>query len=440
MMNLKLKKWTFKASTLSVLAVLSVMVFGASNSTSLAPNFTQIVDLAEHKGTPYFELMRTKIKPMLDRYAEEGFVVADGKTVVSALDLVSRKVAAGAMKGMREKDIFAVADSLNRSGKKITFYDLPEVLSNTRGFRGDRYDFTTFLALVSGGGVAVKIADEIYAYNVNYGTGKIDKDEMTGRSFGAAGSYHKADDASDAAYLRALNAVARPKTPDNGRDVMEFIRTILQVIVSSDASNIKNISNDAKAVASDFIAVYTAEQDRHLMANLKSHHWDSALLEVTLLAAFHAGQDKLTLFTEVKEGVYEFSDKVIDQIARRRTPPDLRPRDAGLVDYWQFSKNPENPNRSGINITRGSFSRLESAITAYERKHHPELVKNIERQIKGGSNGRNIFDSVSDFLINFKTQNDVRNAGAKLTEAYVQFLDQVRKDANLISKEIESKQ
>ena len=114
-----------------------------------------------------------------------------------------------------EPALLKLADDLNQAGQKITFYDL----INNPGIKRDKYGLSAFLALVSGGGVAVKVNEDVYAYNVNYGTGEIADDEMTGRSFGAVGTFHKADDASDAAYLKALEKIARPEKKDDGKDV-----------------------------------------------------------------------------------------------------------------------------------------------------------------------------------------------------------------------------
>ena len=421
----------FMKATLLALTLSCQFVFAAD-----LLNYETVVDLADHKGTPFFEVMRKEIKPKLDDYATEGFVVTDGKTVAQVLKNVSFKVSKGALKGTTQAGLEKVANTLNKTQKKITFYDLPAALVATEGFKGDKYDLTTFLALASGGGVAVKMNDEIYAYNVNYGTGKIEKDEMTGRSFGAAGTYHKADDASDAAYLKALQKIAKPEKADKGKDITAFTRGVLETVILSDTTNYKKMSNAAKAVISDFVAVYTAEQDRHLMANLESHHWDSALLEVTLLANFHAGQKKFQLYFESPENVFTFTDSVPDQNAARKEGYAGELRQAGMVDYWQFSKNPKNPNRSGINITRRAFTKLEYKICDYERANHPELVKAVEDLLKGVKVGGNLFDSVSDFLISFKTQKDVAKVGPELVEAYLAFLVQVRKDAEKITNEI----
>lgn len=402
--------------------------------------FKTVVDLNQHQGKTFFELMRKEIKPKLDLYAEEGFVIGSSLDVANALENVSYKVAKKALKGTTQKDLEAIANKLHNTKEKITFYDLPQKLVSTPGFKGDRYGLTTFLALASSGGVAIKMTEDMYAYNVNYGTGEVDKDEMTGRSFGAVGTYHKADDASDAAYLTALDKIARPEVADNGKDITNFTKAALDIVVMSDPSRIKYLSKEAQAVLSDFVAVYTAEQDRHLMANLETHHWDSALLEVTLLANFHAGQKNFTMMFEKEQNVIEFTDTVPDQNLVRKDGFTGDPnRQAGMVDYWQFSKNPANPNRSGINITRKAFTRLEYAISDYMRKKHPALVKAVEDNISGVKMNGNVFDEVSDFLINFKTQVAVKTKGRGLVEAYVNFLSQVRVEAEEITKELKKK-
>lgn len=411
-----------------LLAVLTTS-FGVSAKDLL--EYKSVVDLNAHKGTPYFEIMRNQIKPQLDQYAKEGFLVVDGKTVKKHLNNVSSKVAWSARSKIGEPALLKLADDLNLAGQKITFYDL----INNPAIKRDKYGLSAFLALVSGGGVAVKVNDDVYAYNVNYGTGEVTDDEMTGRSFGAAGTFHKADDASDAAYLKALEKIARPEKKDEGKDVKAFTKGILEIITKSETANFSKMSPSAQAVASDFLAVYTAEQDRHLMADLKSHHWDSALLEVSLLANFHAGQKDFTIMFESEPGVFQFTNQVPNQQKITETKVPVM-RTAGMVDYWQFSKNPENPGRSGINITRKAFTMLEKRISDFERKNHPDLVKNIESKLSGKKLNGNVFDEVSDFLINYNTQEDVKKVASELTEAYVKFLDQVRLDADAITNEI----
>lgn len=396
--------------------------------------FNTVVDLKKFVGTPYFVLMKDTIKPKLDEYATSGFIVVDSETMMAQMEDVSAKVQRGATKKITLAKLQAFVDAKNKAGVPLTFYQL----QNDPVLRADKFGIPAFLALVSRGGVAVKMDEDTYAYNVNYGTGKVTADEMTGRSFGAAGNTHKADDASDAAYLKALEKMAKPEVDDKGKTVSSFTRAILDVVIRSDAANITKLNNEARAVASDFVAVYTAEQDRRLMTgDLKSHKWDSALLEVTLLANFHAGQKKIQLyyqpqgskevvFTEIVDNQHRLDEEVKGDISRQ----------AGLVDYWQFSSNPKNPGRSGINITRSAFAKLEKDICNYERKNNPALVKAVEKLLVGVKTTGNVFDDVSNFLINFKTQSAVKKNGPALIDAYVKFLDQTRIDAQAITAAI----
>ncbi|MFZ4713902.1 MAG: hypothetical protein ACOYL6_09335 [Bacteriovoracaceae bacterium] len=374
---------------MKMLLFVVLLVSGVSSYAKDFLNYKSVVNLADFQGTPYFVVMKDTIKPQLDAYAIEGFVVANSKTIKKQLNYVSAKVAAGSSGKLGQAGLFKFADKLNQTGAKITFYDL----INEPTIKSDKYGISAFLALVSGGGVAVQVNEDVFAYNVNYGTGNVKDDEMTGRSFGAAGTFHKADDASDAAYLKALEKVARPAKQDKGKDISAFTRGILDIVVRSDASSFSKMSQAAQAVASDFVAVYTAEQDRHLMANLQSHHWDSALLEVSLLANFHAGQKKLTIMYESKPNVFVFTEKVPNQ-KKVTDPKPAVMRQAGMLDYWQFSKNPENPGRSGINITRKAFSMLEKKISDYEKANNPELIKNIESKLTGIKLNGNVFDEV----------------------------------------------
>ncbi|MBY0452757.1 MAG: hypothetical protein K2P92_06955, partial [Bdellovibrionaceae bacterium] len=148
--------------------------------------YSQTVDLNQHKGRTFFSLMREVIKPRLDQMSTEGFNIVNGQQAVAALKKVDKKVSSRALRSAGSADrLKQVADSLAADGRKINFYDLPQVLGQ-KGIGSGRYDLSTFLALISGGGVAVKINNENIAYNVNYGSGNVDKDEMTGRSFGEA--------------------------------------------------------------------------------------------------------------------------------------------------------------------------------------------------------------------------------------------------------------
>ena len=398
----------------------------ALGSESFAANlkYSTTVDLNDYKGQTYFSLMNEVIKPSLDEYANEGFKVANGRTAVAALKKVDSKVSAKALSaaGSAEK-LKAVADAVSKKGN-VTFYDLPAVLGE-EGVGAGRFDLSTYLALVSGGGVAVKINEENIAYNVNYGTGANDKDERTGRSFGEAPG-RMALDASDKHYLEILEHYVRT----DGENTEFFFKSILEILLNSDAANFENISEEGQAVATDFLAVYTAEQDRHIMANLKSHPWDEALLEVTLLSALHSGQKKVTLMYNG-----EFTDTTLKQAPGCDTA-ERAAKKASLIDYWQFSSStdPESCNRSGLNVTRKDFRKLGAAITAYQRENNPELLENVQRHFKTTKNKGNVFAQLSAFLINARTPAHLDKGTLELAEDFSALLMQIRTDANQTSQ------
>lgn len=408
----------------NLIFVLLILVASLSEAAAKL-KYSSIVDLNEYKGQTFFSLMQEVIKPSLDEYATQGFEMVDGKTAVAALKKVDAKVAAKALRAAGSAEqLKEVVDAL--AGQTFTFYDLPAALAK-EGVGAGRFDLTTYLALVSGGGVAVKINASNIAYNVNYGTGENENDERTGRSFGEAPG-RLALDASDKHYLEILENYVRSE----GTEIEHFYRSILNVLLNSDASDYRNISEAGQAVATDFIAVYTAEQDRHLMSDLKRHPWDEALLEVTLLSAFHAGQKKIML---MHNG--EFTDTTLKQ-APGCDETERVSKKASLIDYWQFSTStdPANCNRSGLNVGRKDFRNLEAAITAYEQEHNPELIENIQRHFGTSRNVDNVFAQLSEFLINYKTPGQLDADTLELAEDFTAFLMQVRKDANKISQEI----
>ena len=393
----------------------------SSNAGDLL-RFSTTFDVSASKGTTYLAFMQQTVKPALDGYATKGFKVAPAAAVEAALANVDDKVRWSVLKDSgNQRGLTDLVDALNKQDKFVTVYTLPTTIAST-SFRGNRYSLSTFLALASGGGVAVKLDDKNIFYNVNYGTGKQAKDEMTGRSFGA-GPAHKAGDASDKFYLQELEDYVRA-----AQDPSEFYRSLMHVLTNNDPSNYPKISADGQTVLTDFFTIYTAEQDRHLMANLTTHAWDVSLLEVTLLGAFHSGQKKIMVM---------FNGNLTDSVPKQA--PGGEPRNemkpASLIDWWQFSSNPDpaSKNRSGINVTKKDFRRLGQAISNYERKNHPDLVAKVEKHFHGVKPGGNVFAELSDELINLKTPKSLGQDAYALADDFTEFLMQVRKDANEIN-------
>jgi hypothetical protein len=162
-------------------------------------------------------------------------------------------------------------------------------------------------------------------------------------------------------------------------------------------------------VATDFLAIYTAESDRHVMVDLApgKHPWENDLAEATFISAFGVTVGKV-----MKDG------ELTDGNAR---------------EWWAKSKI---SNRSGIGNTRKDRRKLQQLITSFERENHPELVEAVENLIEVRNRQGDIFQGLMEHLNHFDTQDSVRENAKNLSDAFVEFLMQVRKDAKKIAAEI----
>lgn len=401
-----------------------IIISLAFNFSALAVgqlDYSQAVKLNQYKGQTFFSLMEDVIKPQLDKKAVDGFDVASGAQLVAGLKKVDSKVSGSAIRAAGGiTQLKNAGNKLSSFSRNLTFKQMPSALAR-EGIGSGRYDLTTYISLISEGGVAIQIDTYNIAYNVNYGTGEDENDERTGRSFGESHN-RLALDASDKHFLKTLEDYVRT----DGDNIRYFYLSLLEILLNNDASHFRMISKPGQAVATDFVAVYTAEQDRHLMSNLVRHPWDASLLEVTLLSSFHAGQKKIKL---IFNG--EFTDTTLKQAPGCNTNERPTQR-ASLTDYWQFSNSddPENCNRSGLNITRRDFRKLGAVITAYQKRAHPELLAKVQRHFKTQKNSRNVFAQLSDFLINFETPKRFNQTTLELSQDFTNFLMQVKADAN----------
>jgi len=426
-------------------------------------------DVNDYKGKTFLTFMQESVKPQLDAYATDGYAIANGDVIAQALDNVSDKVSKSALRAAgSEKRLKDLADKLSASGEKYTLYTLPDAIADADPtLKRGRFDLSTFLALASGGGVAVKFTDDDYAYNVNYGDGTVKKDGQTGRSFGATAK-RGANDASDSAYLKSLQAYAQ----SGDKNVTSFFGTIIEVLTNCDTSRFDSIADDGRGVLADFLAVYIAEQDRNLMdGDLTTQQWDASLLEATLLSYFHAGQSKMWVMFMIPPTQDEI--KAMQKAQEKKCTDAGKPKDctdyvvgfegkdlaftdttlaqaaggiarteqqkASMVDYWQYSfvVNAQQHNRSGINITRPAFRALGRAITDYERKNNPDLVNAIEKFFPKEDRGDNVYMELSNFLLSYDTPQKLGDDGQALAKAYEAFLDQVYQDADVITAAIQ---
>lgn len=284
-----------------------------------------------------------------------------------------------------------------------------------------------------GEGVEVLLTDDVTTYHVKYKADTEDKVERSGRSFGAIGLGRTKEYVADASYKHYLRTLERALHDDDEK-VSDFFRAILMVITDSNPSGFEVLDSDKKQVAADFVAIYIAEQYRRLTATKgkylgRSHRWDDALVQVTLVSAFHSGQDELMMFYEGK-----FTGEVFDQdecLYRAKGKEDERKntakRSARLYDYWQFTVRSECPGRSGVNLTRRDFEKLGRELTK-EINTVSSLEINdldLDRDYR-----KNLFKAATDELL----KGSFEYESADFTEVLVDVLMTTRSRANEFSK------
>lgn len=278
--------------------------------------------------------------------------------------------------------------------------------------------------LADGKGVSVQLSDSNYNIHVDFPNA-----ETGGRSYGWTSG--AVGDWTDKMYLDGLSDVVSERS---SKDLHKFYEWIVEVLGSCDpddkGQSIEALNATSQHVASNFLAIYTAEEYRATVAS--RHNWDDALLQVTMLGAFHGGQSKFTKFY-----LGEFTDKskeqgpgVYDNKAHKPGPTakKAKDKDAELNDYWQNSRLP-NSMQSGINITRNDFQLMGEAITSYERDvaHNKNLGK-IE-DVVGKS--KNVIAAVSQYFTKGEAKPDETD---DLAQAVADFMIDIRGDADDITK------
>jgi hypothetical protein len=240
-------------------------------------------------------------------------------------------------------------------------------------------------ALKAGKGVAVKLGDHNYNIHVNFPLGA-----QGGRSYGWTSG--QVGDWSDLVYLQHL---ARVVLGNNPQDLNAFYETIVRMLGACNPQGIENLVPATQRVATNFLAIYTAEQYRAMVPN-GIKNWDDALFQVTMLGAFHGGQSKFTMFYEGK-----FTVQTKRQAAGVYTPFGPGPTAKGasdklasMDDYWQFSRDPDS-HRSGVNETRGDFEKMGHAITKYEASIQSQALTQVQAVV-GKSD--NVVETTSKFF------------------------------------------
>jgi len=409
-------------------AVVLASTFTASAGMADEIEWAVTYDLNDYKGQTYLSFMRQTVKPAMDTLATDGYEICNGQAIDAAYEASDSKVQAKVDRNFGGIDhVKEIAAALE--GQTVTLNDLPAKIASVDR-SADRYDLATFLGMACGGGVKIRYNEENYGLNVHYDT----TEQRSGRSFGV-GPTRGANDASDKNYLEDLQDYAR----SSKTDLPDFFTALFESLLNSDASAYSGVKPEGQTVLTDFLSVFTAEQARNLMDHEVAPHWDAALLEVTLLSAFHAGQSEIKLFyydPNTKETTFAST-------TYKQTPCQTPSREvqAHMRDYWQFSRNitdPSNCKRSGINITKKEFRKLGTLITTYVYDNHREVYDRVAATISAGDSD-NLYKSLSDFLISESSPESLSSAKVRnATAAWVEFLKITTKEAADINAMIEN--
>lgn len=310
---------------------------------------------------------------------------------------------------------------INDVSEKMSYY---EFVRSTLGPKmqkmADLRHLDNEAELTAGRGVSVRLSQNNYNVHVNFPNAAVG-----GRSYGW--TLGQIGDWSDAMYLDRLSEVTEKESE---RDLFAFYELIIQMVGACNASGIDALAVETQHVAANFLAIYTAEAYRAMVPDAHKN-WDDALMEVTLLSAFHSGQNKLMKFY-----LGRFSDESKKQnsgVYAKYKPGPLydkaRSKNAELRDYWQFSANPES-KQSGINITRVDFEKMGEAITKYERRIARN--QNLDKifAVVGGDRD-NVIKAISQFFSQGRSK-DLSKID-QLAEDVAQFLMDVHADADKIT-------
>jgi hypothetical protein len=258
--------------------------------------------------------------------------------------------------------------------------------------------------LASGSGTLVIIDSANYFYNVGYEKPVV----KSGRSYAVA-SGRAILDPSDKVYLTEMAAYLQPATT---ADASPFYTAILKVLTSCNTSDYAALPAAGQVTATDFMAIYTAELDRHMMVNLDpaQHPWEMDLAEVTFLTSYGA-------------------------------PSGMVMKGGALVAGTAVAYYAVGTKGSGIGETRKDFVKLATRITSFESAagHHPELVNAIVNltpitdakilsQVKG-----DVFRRFLVYLNRPEFQSSVQSHSSDFVNAMVALLKQINTDNTQIT-------
>lgn len=342
--------------------------------------------------------------------------------------------------------------------KGITFLQFMKTVAfpaiNAQADKQKAYDHIT--GVQRGEGVEIKLSENVSTYHVKYAAHGTAQAERSGRSFSAVGFKSSYEDTlpmvtyvADASYKHYLTTLGKLVKTDE-KTVRDFYTAAVKIVANSDSSGVEALSEPAKEVLADFVAVYVAEQYRHMMSgsinedgtgNLgRNHNWDDAHLQVTLLGAFHGAQSEHGMFFEGR-----YTTRVYNQlnnvgatkycVYKRQFEPareQLKKRRANLTDYWQFNKECA---RSGVNLTRQDFTAMGRAITTRLALNDSTALTRMLAAL-GIQETRNAIDEIAEFFIDQEAAPSLEENTNEVVESIVEFLMESRRQAVTISTQL----
>jgi len=282
------------------------------------------------------------------------------------------------------------------------------------------------VALASGKGGFVRLDAENYVYNVGYAKGSGGKDyehdknaRRTGRSYGASierNSY----DPSDRDYLEDLGSYVSKASK---KELEKFYRTLFEILLKVDTSGIKSLNKKGQTLMADFMAIYMAEQVRHLMTGLKLYEWENALTEITMLAAFSAHPEGLTF--DPRGGSDNATNGRELAVSGKLKPKQL------MVGF--FGVGTDGSGLDGRN--KGRRHVLTRGVVTAMKEINPAIVRKIQKLI--GSRKTDIYDEAMEFINAYGTQKVVRAQADQMIDSLVQFVMETRANALQIQETIQ---
>lgn len=419
---MEIRHWRPEGLAVLVLAALIQLALPTRSyaQTYVLPrDAARTVVISTWKGKTLLDSMTTPVTGIYDKNkADDAATVsiaasADIMTDLSKFDPEISSKAAG-MFTNGQSDMSAIFGHLQ--GKMVTPKNIRTALTpliqnlKTPSDKGLAVDVLADIALLgSGSGTLVDVGGKNYFYNIGYTV----PDVKSGRSYAVSPSRPLLDP-SDKDYLSEMDSVLGSSQPGAPAS---FLGAALNVLLNCDSSGISSLNAPAQTALIDFVAIYTAELDRHVMVKLvpSKDPWEIDIAEVTLISSYGSAAKMV-----MKSG--------------------------SLVAGSATAYYGTGTSGGGIGETRADFMKLGTAITTYESLpgNHPDLVNTLKgltpissstllTQLKG-----DLFRRFLVYMSNPANQAAIEMHPNDFSAAMLAFLKQIRSDESAITAYVKS--